>query len=338
MIVKKVSKDTLKEWLADFSSRGILYGPISDEDRWGKITDLNKMGNSFTTVMSPKEIFLPQDQSMFSLNIKDKTNDVSDNTPKLTEKAVLWGIRPCDAKALSLIHRVFNENDYHDTYFNALWESFIKITIGCIEHLNTCFCTSFEDGSPFGIEGADILATEAEEYWILESITETGDNLVIDLEDATIDEIDDITEIKSKVIESIDNKVPVNIKDKLWNNFDNEAFWAQIGDRCISCGICTFVCPSCYCFDINDEIIDKYARRYRTWDACQFKNFTLEASGHNPRQTQLHRIRQRMMHKFSFFAKKYEDIQLCVGCGRCIRECPVDIDIRQVAMDAELLT
>jgi ferredoxin len=226
-------------------------------------------------------------------------------------------MRPCDAKALSLIHRVFNENDYHDTYFNALWEGFIKIAIGCIEPLNTCFCTSFEDGSPFGTEGADILANEAKDYWILESITETGDNLVMDFEDATIDEIDEITEIKSKVIESIDNKVPVNIKDKLWNNFDNEAFWAQIGDRCISCGICTFVCPSCYCFDINDEIIDKYAR---------------------PRLTQLHRIRQRIMHKLSFFAKKYKDIQLCVGCGRCIRECPVNIDIRKVAMEAELLT
>jgi sulfhydrogenase subunit beta (sulfur reductase) len=94
--------------------------------------------------------------------------------------------------------------------------------------------------------------------------------------------------------------------------------------------ICTYVCPTCYCFTITDETENLRGERLRSWDSCMFYHYTLEASGHNPRPSKLNRYRNRVGHKFSYIPEKYDGLIGCCGCGRCIRSCPVSIDIRQV--------
>jgi ferredoxin len=107
-------------------------------------------------------------------------------------------------------------------------------------------------------------------------------------------------------------------------------FWEEISFACINCGTCTFVCPTCWCFDIQDEAHGKSGQRIRNWDSCMFPIFTIHTTGHNPRGTKLQRVRQRFMHKLKYFVDKYNNGIMCVGCGRCVRQCPVNIDIRRV--------
>ena len=124
------------------------------------------------------------------------------------------------------------------------------------------------------------------------------------------------------------------LKDNLKERFDDIDFWKELGYSCLGCAICTYLCPTCYCFDIATEQIARRIRRARYWDSCQFPLFTQEASGHNPRPTQHHRIRQRFMHKLVFFHEIYGDY-LCTGCGRCITNCPAGIDIREIIRSAK---
>jgi sulfhydrogenase subunit beta (sulfur reductase) len=122
------------------------------------------------------------------------------------------------------------------------------------------------------------------------------------------------------------NVDPETIAGKLEAVFDNADFWTRVSSACLSCGICTFVCPTCYCFDICDDTLFGKGTRSRVWDACTFTDFTLEASGHNPRTQVYQRLRQKFCHKYSYHIRKYGVIS-CVGCGRCTRYCPVNIDI-----------
>jgi len=109
----------------------------------------------------------------------------------------------------------------------------------------------------------------------------------------------------------------------------NASFWPQIAEACINCGACTFLCPTCYCFDIQDEVAGTKGVRLRYWDSCMFPLFTLHASGHNPRGQKMQRVRNRFMHKFKYFPDRFGPVS-CVGCGRCVKDCPVNIDIREV--------
>ena len=122
-----------------------------------------------------------------------------------------------------------------------------------------------------------------------------------------------------------------NISEKLSIIFDSE-FWDKESSSCIRCGICTYSCPVCHCFDINDEVICTFplkGKRVRTWDNCQFPDFTMHSSGHNPRGDKASRLRQRIMHKFNYFNENCKEY-LCTGCGRCISNCPVGIDIFEI--------
>ncbi len=105
--------------------------------------------------------------------------------------------------------------------------------------------------------------------------------------------------------------------------------WGDLTETCLGCGVCTYLCPTCHCFDICDEAATAAGERIRVWDSCQFPLFTQEASGANPRPSGKERFRQRIMHKFSYLPKE-RDMAGCVGCGRCVAECPVNLDIREV--------
>ena len=132
-------------------------------------------------------------------------------------------------------------------------------------------------------------------------------------------------DLRSRFLEIQDSE----IAGKLSRLFEDKDFWEKTAEACIGCGICTFVCPTCYCFDISDETLFNEGMRKRFWDACMFTDFTLEASGHNPRPKIFQRYRQKVCHKYAYHVGKYGCIS-CVGCGRCTRACPVNIDIFSV--------
>ena len=175
---------------------------------------------------------------------------------------------------------------------------------------------------------------------LLKGITPKGEKLLgglISLADASADDekyFDEYRQEGHKIIKPVSPAwIPEIIAKKLEDIFHNTDFWTKISNACLSCGVCTFVCPTCYCFDICDETLFGQGTRRRVWDACMFTDFTLEASGHNPRTKVYQRLRQKVCHKYSFHIRKYGVIS-CVGCGRCTQYCPVNIDILSIVEEA----
>jgi ferredoxin len=165
----------------------------------------------------------------------------------------------------------------------------------------------------------------------LESVTANGENLLAAANPKGAAD-DELTKAKGRYAEVTRGMAPGPwdldaVRARLYERFDSPA-WEEIASRCVSCGACTFVCPSCHCFDVADEGKHGRGARVRFWDACTQKLFTLHASGHNPRERKAARYRQRVLHKFHYFHASWGE-NLCVGCGRCVVACPVNVDIRE---------
>ncbi len=337
-MIKKLSTNELKNWLDELAGSGKLYGPRRGDKVWGKVERTDDLASPDDVPFSPKCVFIPQRQALFECVSVDEVESIVEVEPDVLEGSVLWGLRPCDARALEMVCRVMNEGEHRDVYFNFVWGRIVRVALGCVEPKPECFCTSFSGGSPFGTQGVDVMATNLGEHWLLEAITQRGEELISSFDDATEKDAERLAQVKAEATGKVDASVPTDIAEEMLTLFDDEHFWKTLGERCQSCGTCTFVCPGCYCFDIIDDETQNTLKRYRIWDSCVFEKFTLTPSGRNPREQKYRRIRQRFMHKLSFYALRYDGTQLCVGCGRCIRECPAGIDIREVAGRAESIS
>ena len=182
------------------------------------------------------------------------------------------------------------------------------------------------------------MLTDIGSDYLAEFVTPKGEKLLSYFGEAKADAAADTrkSEIAARAKEAIASKIPAHeVKPILDVNFDNP-FWSTIHGKCLACGTCTYLCPTCHCFDISDEATASNGLRIRSWDSCMFPLFTKETSGHNPRQSQKERWRQRAMHKFKYFVDNFNAIA-CVGCGRCVMYCPVNIDIRKVVEDISKL-
>ncbi|MHA1131745.1 MAG: 4Fe-4S dicluster domain-containing protein [Candidatus Helarchaeota archaeon] len=297
-----------------------------------ELTDPKTVSLDYTnTKIPPKEIFYPRSEVLFNFN---KTKDGLEiiEVENHVEPHVILGIRPCDAKAFILLDKFFSYGKYKDPYYLKRRESTILIGLACIDPRSICFCTSL-DGSPFAEEGLDIILTDLGDKYLVKSLNAKGDQLleqISGLESASERDIFNATELTKQALAAITSDVPLdNVTAKLDNLFDEDAFWERFSNKCIGCATCTYLCPTCSCFDVIDEEVAGKGARIRLWDTCQFPLFTKHGSGHNPRPTKRQRLRQRVMHKFSYYPKILNVIG-CVGCGRCVVMCPVNQDIRAV--------
>ena len=197
------------------------------------------------------------------------------------------------------------------------------ISFSCAQCDESCFCTSVH-GGPGNTIGSDIQITELpDQSALVEVLTAKGEALVkfFVKEYMPAEEID-----KEQYLASVPTRFNVDgIREKLTGAFDS-SIWKQQSERCLGCGACAYVCPTCACFDIQEDAKGASGHRVRCWDSCGFPLFTLHTSGHNPRPTQSVRWRQRILHKFSYMPERIQEIG-CTGCGRCSRACPVDMNI-----------
>ena len=234
---------------------------------------------------------------------------------------VVFGIHPCDAAGFKPLSAIFNWGTY-DLPFNERKKRTTLISVSCNQSDEYCFCTSV-NGNPGNTEGSDILLTKINDGYLVEVITDKGKALVEKYNDL----FGDAPEINK---EDCLANVPVRfrldeLKGKISNMFESEV-WKKHSERCLGCGACAFVCPTCACFDIQEDSKGNKGNRLRCWDACGFSLFTVHTSGHNPREVQSQRWRQRLLHKFSYMPERLSVVG-CTGCGRCSRACPVDMNI-----------
>jgi len=264
------------------------------------------------TKISPKEILFPQTETLFSFGTEIEVKPEGSTTGG-------------------------------KDYLKRRKETTI-ISLACNKPQIDCFCTSLE-GKPDNEEGADIILFDLGEDILAKLLTKKGEKFIENLsnwfKEANESDVAKKDKLMDLSLKKIRSQVDIqNIKEKLDKSFD-AFFWNEIHQKCLGCGICTYLCPTCHCFDITDEInpgagdsATYGGKRVRCWDSCMFPLFTLNASGHNPRPTYKERMRQRIMHKFNYCPENYKEI-FCVGCGRCIRNCPVNIDLREILVSIE---
>jgi sulfhydrogenase subunit beta (sulfur reductase) len=330
--MKKIKKQDLIKLLELWRKDYTVFVPskesgIAEMAVWdGK--DAGFLDQYRNTVIPPKANFLLNMEKLFGFRKDGGSYQLA--TPAAGEKKqLIFGIRPCDARAIAIIDMVFRDA-YEDKYYLSRRENSLLIGLGCREPYDSCFCTSLGSG-PAEASNVDVMLTDTGDSFVIEEITAKGRELLAGttgLEDATGEDETKVARAKdaanSKVKKSIDTK---EIAPKLPAAFENKEFWEKVATKCVSCGICTFLCPTCYCFDINDEMLKGDGARYRNWDSCSFPVYT-KMPAENPREEKWRRVRQKVFHKYDFYPRLF-DVIACTGCGRCIRLCPVNWDITQ---------
>ena len=328
-----IKKTDLTKLIAAVRADGRFYGPV----RGPEGVCLAELGPNDEAVIGyanfklpPKRYFFPRSEVICTYEADSMTE-----TPLAEEKVVIFGIRPCDARALLYLDKVFLGEPFIDPYYGRRRDNSVVISLACGEPLPTCFCTSV-GASPAGSEGADMLAFDVGDSLLFETVTERGEAFMEAHSGLFAEPTAEEVTARDEQASAAEKRVPAvdvsGITEKLQEIFDSP-IWEEITQRCIGCGVCTCLCPTCHCFGLYDERDGLKGRRIRAQDACMFPAFTAEASGHNPRASRAQRMRQRVMHKFRYTVETFGDI-FCVGCGRCISNCPVNTDIRETVAEA----
>lgn len=325
----KLNKDKLADFLAAIPGKTIFGPQLSGETL--KFTPITKAGDlcltANNTTVPPKSVVFPQTETM--LRFEQGATDI--RTAEPAGETVLFGIRPCDARAMYIVDNVFFW-DVNDPYYLARRTNSTLVGMACLAPCVNCFCTSM-GGGPASTEGLDLLLTDLGDSYLLEVLTGKGEMLCQGagnlLDETSVADKETAKLLQEKAAGQMRRQIdPSGIPARLPALWESPV-WEKVSASCLGCGICTYLCPTCHCFDMQDETEGAESRRYRTWDSCMFPEYTLHASGHNPRPARRERTRNRINHKFSYFVDKFKVIA-CVGCGRCINLCPVNIDILDI--------
>jgi len=322
-LIRKHSLEKLYNNLADTRK---IYAPVVKSDNQTEYR-YNPAYEEITfehirSTLSVKNVVFPKVENLlFYTNSKTESTIRDIDTGEIPE-VVLWGTHPCDNAAFESLRSIFCW-DTNDLFFTERLEKTTVIGLSCHQSDDYCFCSSV-GLSPDSSKGSDILLSRLQNGdYQADILTEKGNGIVSlypELFEPDSSENPMITEVKQKFSHE-------KVTERLATAFEHP-FWLENSLRCIGCGACAYLCPTCACFDIQDETRGKEGKRYRCWDSCGFGLFTLHTSGHNPRHVQSQRWRQRIMHKFSYMPERNESLG-CVGCGRCSSGCPVDMNIAE---------
>ena len=324
----KFAKDKLPGVLSGLEGYQVFAPTVTgDIVRFKEVEDPSGVTLDYVnSKVPPKELMFPETETLFKYKMGESAIDPA--VPDAGAKRVIFGIRPCDARAYAIVDRLFNW-DFVDPYFTNRRDSTTLVGFACEKPGANCFCPSL-GGAPAGEEGLDAIVYDLGDTYYLKTLTDKGEGFA----KAAGGVLESAGDVEKKAAEaqaeaalkaikrSVDTE---GIPENLPLLYDN-SFWEQFSDRRLGCGICTFLCPTCHCFDIQDEIERSDGRRARMWDSCMFSEYTLHTSGHNPRPTRKERTRNRVSHKYSYFPSRFEVIA-CVGCGRCTGNCPENIDL-----------
>lgn len=331
--MKQLALSKLNELFAAIAAQQQLYIPA---DKGGQAqflpyTDGMELTKSLNTARSAKDLFFPQTENIVGFQVQG-TEITIEETRDPGAPFVVFGVRACDARSFDILDRVFL-SDPVDTFYETRRNHGTVVTLACTHPEETCFCGAF--GIDPANPGGDVAAWMAGETLYLKANTEKGEKLLSSLP-VLGDSDDKAIEPVQAEIHAITEKLPLNKLDltgfdgdHLMEHFNNPA-WSKLSESCLGCGTCTFVCPTCQCYDVRDFDTGHGVQRFRCWDSCMYSDFTMMAHGTN-RPTQKERFRQRFMHKLVYFPSNNDGLYGCVGCGRCLAKCPISMNIAKVA-------
>ena len=278
-----------------------------------------------TTVSSPKKYFLPPTETLFPFDARD--NEVAAFAAEITPR-VIFGAHACDINALNRLDLVFRDGRYPDPYYVARRKATLIVGVSCTPD-DTCFCNLWgADEARFGYDL--FLQDLGGKYLVSISSVEAANILeaACNPRVATDEDRIEFRHATRRRQDAFNGEIP-DIQDvaMLMDAFHKDPYWEELGGRCLACTACSAVCPTCFCFDIQDTLDPdgKTGRRERTWDSCTSPQFAQVAGGHNFRADGRNRVRHRMYHKLNGFLANH-DRMLCVGCGRCVTACKANIN------------
>jgi len=328
-----INKDFIRGFLEHLSPERTLVGPVDT----GKVIEYREtkadeiLLDDNLSYNSIKSYFFPQTELMFTF----ENDDITDNTN--IPGYVIFGARPCDLEALRVMNAVYTTGKYIDPFFQRRLDANFIIGIGCKNIKPGCFCTEMNINKEFS-DYCDIMLFPENDSYIITHISEKGTLALKSYYDAI--EINRELDFNDFLLINTNKSIIKNkpeLENKLMldiNKHDSDYFdvidWEKVTETCQGCGICTYICPTCYCFDFKDVTKHGKAERYKCWDSCMYPKFTLHASGHNPRNKRYERYRQRVLHKYKYVPENFAGHTACTGCGRCIRNCPVGINIKNI--------
>jgi sulfhydrogenase subunit beta (sulfur reductase) len=306
----------------------MLYRQVTTSGEIAWFEQPSRSALSGRPVLSVKEVFFPPTERMFTIQKTGVEIHLEETFPDM--ETVVFGVRPCDARGVKLLDALFLDTNPVDSFYARRRANTTLIGLACRELGPTCFCTSV-GGSPDEAHDMDIMLYEMDGGYLVEAVTEKGRFLI------PSGEWKESTATPLKESHAAQFQIP---EKRVWSEHFNDEFWAKYSERCLSCRACTYVCPTCRCFIVRDEMMAAGEfERIRCWDACTSENYRRVAGGHKPRPEKGERLRNRFFCKFYYYPEQYGlgASAACTGCGRCIDVCPVGEDITEVLMDLEKL-
>ena len=280
-----------------------------------------------------KKYLLPPVSTLWRAK-KDGSGFTVIDQPENAPRYAFIGVRSCELHAIAIQDKVFLRGQYTDSIYASRREDVFMVAVNCGQAGGTCFCVSMETG-PRATDGYDIALTEivadGRHEFLAEPGTERGESLVSALTSqvATNDDERTADAIVERTAASMGRTMDTSgIKDLLARNYEHDR-WNDVANRCLTCGNCTLVCPTCFCTTVEDvsDLRGEEAERVRKWDSCFTMDFTYTGAG-SVRSSARSRYRQWMTHKLGTWIDQF-GTSGCVGCGRCITWCPVAIDITE---------
>lgn len=338
-----VPKNRIKELLASLRDEYRLVAPLREHGKlvFKEIEDIDDIViTDELPYKSPKEFLFPQLERMMSFDAAGELK-----IEEQVEKTIIFGIKPCDLEGLNILKAILTKGRFRDAWFVRRVENTIFIGMNCISEKPGCFCAERGLDKKYS-DACDIFLTDTGDNYMLQIISNAGRSLFdgLNLDYLQWDNFEFVpsscTESMTDTSSSLDDKLEAESShrenlleiDAEESIVFNKVDWDRIAERCMGCGICTYLCPTCHCFAFKDVKEKDLSVRYRVWDSCMYPKFTLQASGHNPRATKKERFRQRVMHKYVYI-KRNQGYTACTGCGRCIRSCPVGMNIKFVVLE-----
>ncbi|MCX7905157.1 MAG: 4Fe-4S dicluster domain-containing protein [Elusimicrobiales bacterium] len=331
-----LKKSNIDSFIKELSKKMKVVAPVKKWQNNFVFDEINSAEDISTddyipTILPPKKYFMPQREVI--MNFFKKGKEFEEEIVVSKEKLAIFGIRTCDLAGIQCLNIVFNDKPI-DIHFLSRKENIFIIGIECLkycdEYASCCFVNSH---LPNG--GYDLFMTDIGDSYFVYINTQEGEEFVehLKLPKAINQDFQKLEEVRAKKRATFKNEVNIDSNEvsEIFEKSYNSKIWEEVGEKCVSCGNCTNVCPTCYCFDMEDKLDFnlKEGKRIRSWDSCQFETFAKVAGGENFREERALRQRHRVYRKFKFSYDKFNRF-FCTGCGRCSRTCMANILLKDI--------